>query len=147
MKIEKNRDGIVGAVETILDRARKSLDEQRDKLAEAMDKDTIRHWLEWNALSLARAKMRAGEWEGIYNGVRRMFDDEGKTPDEVLGELRKYRDSIVERVLGADQSNKSTSVMGNALKDEDMQVLRSVAGVNILSCNSLASILAACDAM
>ena len=114
------------------------------QLREAIEKDTMLHWLTWNALSYARAKGRFAEWTSILNGVVRMFGEESQTFDEVVQVFRGYRDGMVSRILQADQSNKSTSVMTNALRDEEIQVLRSVVGVNILDGNSLKGILIAC---
>jgi hypothetical protein len=141
MLIKKTAKALVAEIERITGEAGSQFGQQEAKLKEAIEDGTVTHWLNWNALPYAYTKRLFAEWTSILTGVTRMFNDEGKTLEDVAENLRGYRDGIVQQVLQADQCNKSTSIMSNALADGNIQVLRSVAGANSLSSDSLYAIL------
>jgi hypothetical protein len=144
MLMKKTAKALVDEITKITTAANDKLASEIVLMQKGIDDNTVLHWMRWNALTYAHAVQLSREWNSILNGVTRMFNDEGQTIDAVLENLRGYRDGMVDRILKANQTNHSTGVLSNALEDEEYQVLREVAGANILGGDSLNGILLSC---
>lgn len=136
---KRTRESVMAEVNRITGEVEHEMKAAESCLRDAQKNDRVLHWMEWNALSYANARILSLEWSGIAAGVARMFDA-GASVDEVLVRLKEVRDEFVRQVMRADQTNKSTSLMANALEDERIQVLRQVAG-DTLRHNSLSFVL------
>jgi hypothetical protein len=131
---------IVKAVKGALKQWQDALQKQKEEMAKALDEGRFAHWVEWKSMALVRAEKGVGLWEVILKRVQKEYAD-GKDDDAVLGVLKFLRNHFVEQILSGTQANKSTNPIANAIRDEAADVLRAVAGTNLLDRNSLAEIL------